>query len=116
MYADVHDSQHVWHLLMTVRDEFEFIRSSLIHSSPLPKLDTVIKDLILEETHLDTLRAEQTPSSTNVVLATQVSPKFAPCTQNSSSSTTQESSRSSWNNFCNYCKKYGHVISECRRL
>ena len=73
----------------------------------------MIKDLISEDAHLDTLRAEQTPSSTDVVLTTQVSPKFA---QTSSSSTTQNSPRPSRKNFYNYCKKYGRVISECRRL
>ena len=73
---------------MIVRDEFESVQSSRLHHSLLPKFDTVIKDLISEKAHLDTLRAEQTPSSTNVVLATQVSPKFAPSAQISSSSTT----------------------------
>ena len=37
----------------------------------------MIKDLISEEACLDTLRAEQTPSATDVVLITQVSPTFA---------------------------------------
>ena len=55
VYTDLRDRQRVWHLVMTVRDYFEFIQSSLLYCSPLPKLDTMIKDLILEETHLDTL-------------------------------------------------------------
>ena len=46
VYADLCDSQCVWHMLMTLRDEFEPIRSSLIHVSPFLTLDTVIKDLI----------------------------------------------------------------------
>ena len=57
-------------MLMIVRDEFESIRSSLIHRSLLPKLDTVIKNLISEEARIDTLRVKQTPSSIDVVLAT----------------------------------------------
>ena len=101
---------------MTLRDEFESIQSSLLHRSLLPKLDTVIKDWISQDAHLDTLRAEKTPPSTNVVLATQVSPKFALSAQTSSNSTAQNSSRSSRKNFCSYCKKYGHIISACRRL
>ena len=56
VYVDLRDHQHVWHLLMTVRDEFEYVRSSLLHPSLLPKLDTMIKDLISEEARLDTLR------------------------------------------------------------
>ena len=55
---------------MTLRDEFEPIWSSLLHHSPLPTVDMVIKDLILEEARLDTLRAEHTPPSTDVVIAT----------------------------------------------
>ena len=58
----------------------------------------------------------KTPSFIDVVLAIQVFPKFAPSTQTSSSSTTQNSPRPFRNNFYNYCKKYGHVIFECRRL
>ena len=116
IYANLRDHQCVRHLLMTLRDEFESIQSSLLHRNPLPTLDTMIKDLISEEARLDTLRAKHTPPSTNVVLATQVSPKFIPSAQTSSSSTTQNSFRSSCKNFYNYCKKYGHIISECRRL
>ena len=55
VYADLCDRQRVWHLLMTLRDEFEYIRSSLLHRSSLPKLDMMIKDLISEEARLDTL-------------------------------------------------------------
>ena len=63
-------------MLITHRDEFEPIWSSLIHSSLFPTLDTVIKDLISEEDHLDTLRDKHTPPSTDVVLGVHVSPKF----------------------------------------
>ena len=31
IYANLHDRQHIWHLLMTLRDKFESIRSSLLH-------------------------------------------------------------------------------------
>ena len=115
VYADLHDCQRVWHLLMTLRDEFESIRSSLLHRNLLPTIGTVIKDLISEEARLDTLQAEHTQPSTDVVLTTQVSPKFPPYAQTSSSSTTQNSSRSSQKYLSNYCKKYGHIIFECRR-
>ena len=70
MYFDLSDRQRVWHLFMTLRDEFEPIRSSLLYRNPLPTLDTVIKDLILEEARLDILQAKRTPSSTDVALAT----------------------------------------------
>ena len=52
MYANLCDRQHVWYLLMTLRSEFGSIQSSLLHRSPLPKLDTVIKDLISEKARL----------------------------------------------------------------
>ena len=51
-----------------------------------------------------------------MVLAIQVSLKFTHSIKTLSSSTTQNSSRSSRKNFCNYCKKYGHIISKCHRL
>ena len=49
IYADLRDRQCVWHLLMALRDEFEPIRSFLIHRILFPTLDTMIKDLISEE-------------------------------------------------------------------
>ena len=80
---------------MTLRDEFDHIQSSLIHRSPFLTLDTMIKDLISQEARLNTLRVEHTPPSTDVVLATHVSPRFAPSTQTLSSSTVQNSSKPS---------------------
>ena len=53
----------------------------------------VTKDLISEEARLDTLRAEHTPPSTDVVFATQVSLKKFPSAQTSTSSATPNSSR-----------------------
>ena len=98
---------------MILRDEFEYIWSSLLHRSSSPKLDTMIKDLISEEARLDTIQAKQTPPFTDVVLATQVYSKFAHSTKALSSSTTQSSFRLSRKNFSNYCKKYDHIISKC---
>ena len=73
---------------MTVIDKFEYVQSSQLHHSPYPKLVTVIKYLISEESRLDTLQAEQTLSSTDVVLATQVYSKFSHSAQILSSSTS----------------------------
>ncbi|XP_010270824.1 PREDICTED: uncharacterized protein LOC104607033 [Nelumbo nucifera] len=90
---------------MTLRDEYEPISGTLLHRSPLPSLDVVIKDLLSEETRLKTLRDERSLLSTDVVLVT-------PGTFVASSI----SSKSSKQTFCNYYKKTGHTISECRRL
>ncbi|KAL0419303.1 UNVERIFIED_CONTAM: hypothetical protein Sradi_1343800 [Sesamum radiatum] len=115
VYADFRDRQHVWHLLMTLRDEFDYVRSSLLHWSPLSKLDTIIKDLISEEIQWNTLCAEQVPPSTDMVLATHAPPNPIFYIQTPFGH-TQNTSKSSKRSFCNYCKKYDHVISECRRL
>ena len=101
---------------MTLKDEFESIRSSLLHHNLFPTLDTVIKDLILEQDRLNTLQAKHTPPSIDVDLATQVSLKFVPSAQTSTSSITENSSRPSQKIFCHYCKKPDHIISECRQL
>ncbi|KAK4384587.1 Retrovirus-related Pol polyprotein from transposon TNT 1-94 [Sesamum angolense] len=98
VYADLRDRQHVWHLLMTVRDEFESVQSSLLHQSPLPKLDIVIKDLISEEIRLNTLRVEHVPLSTDMVLATHATQtlplmfKHLLAKRNSGHNTTSQSS------------------------
>ncbi|KAL0448947.1 UNVERIFIED_CONTAM: putative mitochondrial protein [Sesamum latifolium] len=115
VYANLRDQQHVWHLHMTLRDEFEYVRSSLLHRSPLPKLDIVIKDLICEEIQLNTLRAEQVPPPTDIVLATHAPPTPTSYIQTPFGH-TQNKSKSSKRLFGSYCKMYDHVISECRRL
>ncbi|XP_010244218.1 PREDICTED: uncharacterized protein LOC104588095 [Nelumbo nucifera] len=102
-YSKLHDCQRVWHLLMTLRDEYEPISGTLLHHSPLPSLEVVIKDLLYKETRLKTLRDERSLLSTDVVFATP------------STSAISSTKPSKWT-FCNYCKKTGHTISECRCL
>ncbi|XP_010265970.1 PREDICTED: uncharacterized protein LOC104603606 [Nelumbo nucifera] len=104
-YSKLRDHQRVWHLLMTLRNEYEPISGTLLHHCPLPSLEVVIKDLLSEETRLKTLRDERSLLSTDVVLATP-----------GTSTTSSTSSKSSKWSFCNYCKKTSHTISECRRL
>jgi hypothetical protein len=49
-YITFRDSLHSVEFLIAIRDEFENIRASLLHHSPLPSLKSAISELVLEET------------------------------------------------------------------
>ncbi|KAL0358176.1 UNVERIFIED_CONTAM: hypothetical protein Scaly_1503300 [Sesamum calycinum] len=85
---------HVW-------PNVEAIKVSLLHRSPLPKLETVIKDLISEEIRLNTLRVEQVPTSTFMVLATHAPSNLTSYIQKPFGH-TQNKLKSSKRPFCDY--------------
>jgi hypothetical protein len=51
-YIDQREEQRLVQLLMALRDDFEGLRGSILHRTPLPKVDSVISELLAEETRL----------------------------------------------------------------
>ena len=82
--------------MMGLREDFEPTRAALLSCSPLPSLDTAVKELIFEENR----RHHHHLSSSNVVLATPYPPA---------------SSFDRPRCICKYCKKPDHDISKCFR-
>jgi len=77
---------------MALRIDYEPICASLLHREKFPKLESVVAKLLSEETWLAILKAHKSKIMLpNAVLATS----------------------SSTDKFCNYCKRSGHLISEC---
>ena len=45
-------SKRLVHFLKTLRSEFEGLRSSILHRSPLPSIDSIVSELLAGEIHL----------------------------------------------------------------
>ncbi|KAK3036040.1 hypothetical protein RJ639_030741 [Escallonia herrerae] len=76
IYQKVCEEQKLVQFLMALRTEFEPLRGSMLHRSPLPSVDKVLSELVAEETRLKSslLHSMQTQA---VLVATQ-RPQFLP--------------------------------------
>jgi len=98
-YFTYRDNLRVLHFLMALTHEFEPVRAAILHRGSLPKLEGVVSELLSEETRLRILNVQphNTAVDTTTVLAVASNPAKSEKT-------------------CNYCRRPGHVISECRKL
>ncbi|CAJ2653279.1 unnamed protein product [Trifolium pratense] len=51
-YLDHREEQRLVQFLMALRDEFEALRGGILHRTPLPKVDSVVNELLAEEIRL----------------------------------------------------------------
>src|SRR4051812_40689358 len=96
---------------MRLRPEFEALRGSILHRSPLPSITDAISEFIAKETRLRLLSSAVTPTQSATALTTsrhassRDHPAPKPPARELPHSRQQKSS-----DFCNYCKKKGHRI------
>uniref|UniRef100_A0A2N9F074 Reverse transcriptase Ty1/copia-type domain-containing protein n=1 Tax=Fagus sylvatica TaxID=28930 RepID=A0A2N9F074_FAGSY len=96
LFAKYKDRRRFTQFMMSLREDFEPTRATLLNRSPLPSLDAAVKEFISEENR----RPHHHLSSLDVVLATPRPP----------SSSSDRPRR-----ICMYCQKPGHDITECYR-
>ncbi|CAI8591130.1 unnamed protein product [Vicia faba] len=53
-YTDQREEQCLVQFLMVLRDDFEDLRGGILHHNPLPNVDSVFNELLVEETRLKT--------------------------------------------------------------
>ncbi|KAI5393502.1 hypothetical protein KIW84_060581 [Lathyrus oleraceus] len=53
-YTDQREEQYLVQFLMTLRDDFEGLRGSILHRNPIPSVDSVFNELLAEEIRLKT--------------------------------------------------------------
>lgn len=104
IYTSLHNHQRIWHLLLTLRSEFDSTNVALLHRSPISTLDIVIWEVLSKETCLNSIHAERSFLSAYVVLVVPSIPVAYPI------------SIISLKSFCKYCKKSGHLIFSCSNL
>ena len=81
----------------------------MLHQIPTPSLDAALNELVREETHLQTLQAQ---NKLNVLATTSPLAPLSRSNSDQSSPNTRRSNQKS-NKFCRYCKKHGHTIETC---
>ena len=107
-YITYREEQRLVQFLMALRSDFEGLRGSILHRTPLPSVDSVVSELVAEETRLKSLAGEIfLPSSSTSVLAV---PSQLPM-QNQNKSYMRVASDE-----CSFCKQKGHWKFQCSKL
>ena len=122
-FTTYRDRQRLVLFLMALTDNFEHVRASLLHRSPLPSLDQAVTELLSEETRL----GPRKPSTTDSILATTKGPlsdtalathrgyqSYQSKNQPSNYQSKNHSQSKSSKPWCNYCRTFGHTLLECR--
>src|SRR4051812_878754 len=100
---------------MRLRPEFEALSGSILRCHPLPSINDVVSEFIAEETRLRLSSPSQAPPQSGSTLTT---PHRAP---NRNTPAQKSSPREPLHHqflgkqvICNYCKKPGHMLANCR--
>ncbi|KAG9459132.1 hypothetical protein H6P81_003640 [Aristolochia fimbriata] len=102
---------HLVQFCMALRDEYDSIRSSMLHTSPFPSVESALSELLAEETR----RLTRGPFSSSLGGIDTV---FVTSSQKSSASSEGKPStpRDLSKVKCNYCKEFGHMKFTCPKL
>src|SRR3954469_13406890 len=91
---------------MALRGDYEGLRGSILHRSPLPSVDSVVSEFLAEEVHLKS-HSERESLSTNSVLAVPSKPPF---------NNQNKSYRAVAPDECSFCKSKGHWKAQCPKI
>ena len=105
-YIARREVQRLVQLLMALRPEYEHCRASILHRTPLPSVDSVLHELLAEETRLKSQTEKVAQTSSASVFATGILP--IPSQRNKINIKNGRD--------CNYCKQPGHWKNQCPEL
>lgn len=105
-YIARREEQRLVQLLMALRPEYEHCRASILHRTPLPSVDSVLHELLAEETRLKSQTEKVAQTSSASVFATGILP--IPSQRNKINIKNGRD--------CNYCKQPGHWKNQCPEL
>nr|XP_008392029.1 uncharacterized protein LOC103454213 [Malus domestica] len=98
LYCKHREEQRLVQFLMPLRSEFETLRSSILHRTPLPSVDSVLHELQAEEVRVQS-------HSLSLVNPSALATSFRP--QN------QQHGKNITHNQCSYCKEQGNWKNQC---
>lgn len=108
LYYTFREEQRLVQFFMAPRDDFEGLRGSILHRSPLPSVDSVVNELLAEEIRFKTAHGKGIlPLPNHTVLA--VPPKFQTNSQNKQHVKTAIDE-------CSFCNQKGHWKTQCPKL
>lgn len=107
-YIDHREKQRLVQFFMALRDDFEELRRTILHRNPLPTVDSVVNELLVEEIRLKS-QSEKGIVEKGILL-----------TPNSfvfpiSSNKGKSHGRVSYDD-CSFCKQRGHWKTQCPKL
>ncbi|KAM1795338.1 hypothetical protein ACFX11_035703 [Malus domestica] len=101
LYRQYREEQRLVQFLMPLRDEFETLRSSILHRTPLPFVDSVLSELHAEEVRVQSQSHRlSSPMSNSSALVASIRPR----TRTKIVVVGDE---------CAYCKEKGHWKVDC---
>jgi len=88
------------HFLIALRNDFEGLRGSILHRSPLPSVDSAVSELLAEEIRLQSYSEKKILSASN--------PSILAVPSKSSSNHQNKPYTKVGFDECNFCKQKGH--------
>jgi hypothetical protein len=92
----------------TFRSDFEGLKGSILHHSPLPSVDSVVSELLAEEIRLQSYSEKKILSASNSSVLAVPSKPF-------SNHQNKPYTRVGFDE-CNFCKQKGHWKAQCPKL
>ena len=109
-YIARREEQRLVQFLMALRSDFEGLRGTILHRSPLPTVDSVVHELIAEETRIKSqVDKGSKVTTTPVVFAASTDQSRPPRTQ------TRQSPNVAFDE-CAFCKQKNHWKAQCPLL
>ncbi|KAG9447646.1 hypothetical protein H6P81_013774 [Aristolochia fimbriata] len=105
------EEAHLVQFFMALRDEYDSIRPSMLHKTPLPSVESALSELLAEETRRLT-RGPFSSSLGGIDTVFGTSSQKSSASSECKSSTTRDMSKVK----CNYCKEFGHMKFTCPKL
>jgi hypothetical protein len=75
-YIKRREQQRLVQFLTALRSDFEGLRGSIVHRTPLPSVDSVVSELLAEEIHLQSYSEKEILSASNPSILVVLSKSF----------------------------------------
>jgi hypothetical protein len=107
-YIELREQQRLVQFLTALRSDFEGLRGSILHRSPLPSVDSIVSELLVEEIHLQSYSEKGILYASNPsILAVPSKPFY--------NHHNKPYTRVSFDK-CSFCKQKGHWKAQYPKL
>ncbi|KAJ6993058.1 hypothetical protein NC653_016247 [Populus alba x Populus x berolinensis] len=107
-YIERREQQRLVQFLTALRSDFEGLRGSILHRSPLPSVDSVVSELLAEEIRFQSYSEKGILSASNPSVLAVPSRSF-------SNHQNKSHTRVGFDE-CSFCKQKGHWKAQCPKL
>ncbi|XP_062080957.1 uncharacterized protein LOC133785757 [Humulus lupulus] len=112
-YIARRDAQRLVQFLMALQDEFEGLRGTILHHSPLPSVDSVVNELLAEEIQL---KSRVDKGGTEKGILPSPNPSIFAVPHRPTSNNQHKTQAKVGYDECSFCKQKGHWKAQCPKL